>query len=194
MTSVVLVAPVEARHRRMVGPGRLLFILGLAMVVAALVGSVVWAMGYSPLGFERFSLNGGARSLTFDTTGEYVVYEERIGDDLPLLTTLVVQSELGERLTTTPAVGNDGQPVQRNLPMFDAWEVARFTVTTPGNYSVYAVRATPADPRPAGTLAVASANSTGWQGTWMGLVVFGAMPGVIAALLLAAAVRRRSAH
>lgn len=192
MTSVVLVAPVDARHRRVGGPGRFLLLVGLAMVVAAVVGSVVWAMGYSPLGFERFSLNGGARSLTFDTTGEYVVYEERIGDELPLLTTLVVQSQLGERLVTTPAVGNDGQPVRRNLPMLDVWEVARFTVTTPGTYSVYAVRATPADPRPAGTLAVASVTSTGWQGTWLGLVVFGALPGAIAALLLAAAVRRRS--
>ncbi len=194
MTSVVLVAPVEARHRRMVGPGRLLFILGLAMVVAALVGSVVWAMGYSPLGFERFSLNGGARSLTFDTTGEYVVYEERTGDDLPLLTTLVVQSELGERLTTTPAGRqrrSAGAAQPADVRCLGGGPVHR---DTPGNYSVYAVRATPADPRPAGTLAVASANSTGWQGTWMGLVVFGAMPGVIAALLLAAAVRRRSAH
>lgn len=193
MTSIVLVAPVEPRPRRRRGPGGLLLALGIAMVAAALFGSTVWAVGYSPLGFERFSLDGGARSLTFDTTGEYVVYEERVGDNPPRLTTLVVQSGSGERITTQLPTGDDGGRAQRNLPLFDAWEVARFTVAAPGVYSVYAVRSAPSDPQPAGTLAVASVTTTGWQGTWLGLVVFGALPAVAGAVLLAAAVRRRAA-
>lgn len=191
--SVVLVAPVESRRQRHGGlsrPGRGLWILGLAMMMAAMFGSVVWAMGYSPLGFERFSLDGGARTLTFDTPGDYVVYEERVGDDPPLLTTLVVQAGNGERISTQPAVGSEGGLVRRNLPMFDAWEVARFTVVTPGSYSVYAVRSAPAGPRPSGTLAVAPVSTAQWQGTWFGLALFGAAPAIVAAVLLAAAVRR----
>jgi hypothetical protein len=190
VTAAVLVGPVQPRVRRRVGRGRLLWILGVAMVLAGMVGSVVWAMGYSPLGFERFSLDGGARSLTFDTSGEYVVYEQRVGDQPPLLTTLVVQSGTGERIVTEPPVSSDGGVVRRDLPMFAAWEVARFTVASPGIYSVYAVRATPTGPRPSGTLAVAPVSTTRWQGTWLGLAVFGALPAVIGGAVLAAAVRR----
>lgn len=190
MTATVLVGPVVPRVRRRGGPGRLLWVVGVAMVLAGMVGSVVWAMGYSPLGFDRFSLDGGARSLTLDSTGEYVVYEQRVGDEPPLFTTLVVQSGAGERIATEPPVSSDGGVARRDLPMFAAWEVARFTVVTPGVYSVYAVRSTPTGPRPSGTLAVAPVSTTRWQGTWLGLAVFGALPVVIGGAVLAAAVRR----
>lgn len=190
MTSLVLVAPTESRTRRNRPAGRLLWVVGVGLVMAGIFGSVVWALGYSPLGFERFSLDGGARSVTFDAVGEYVVYEERVGDAPASLTTLVVQSSSGERIPTSVAADGESGAVRRNLPMFAAWEVARFTVTAPGTYNVYAVRSTPSEPRPSGTLALVPVDTTRWMGTWFGLAVFGAVPAMLGAAVLAAAVRR----
>jgi hypothetical protein len=195
MTSLVLVAPVRSRgrHRGTWGANRLLWFAGVAVVMLGMFGSVVWALGYSPLGFDRLSLDGGARSVTLNAAGEYVVYEQRVGDDPPLLTTLVVQSDSGERIVTQPSPSGDGASMRRDLPMFAAWEVARFTVTTPGTYSVYAVRATPSEPRPSGTLAVAAVPSTPWLGTWLGLAVVGVLPALIGAAMMATALRRSRA-
>jgi hypothetical protein len=172
---VVLTVP-AGRRRRTGGTRRLSWWTGAAVLVLGMAGTVVWVLGFSPVSFERFSAGAGAHSMHLDGPASYIVYEERSGNTPPALPVIVVQDAAGQRLVADLPDGRAARPVARSLPFFSAWELGRFDVPAGGSYSVYAVRPTPTDPRPAGILAVASDRSATWLGGWAGLVVLGFVP------------------
>lgn len=190
MTQVVLVAPADPA-RRATGRIRLRTVVAMGLFMAAVFGAVVWAVGLSPLGFDRFALGGGARSLRFDVGGEFVVFEQRDGGARPQFTSLVIQGPGGERIPTYVAPGAVAGVVERDLPFFDAWEVARFDVEIPGVYTLYAVRSAPGMARPDGTLAVTSARSAGWMGSWAGFGAFAVAPALVGVAVLVVTRRPR---
>jgi len=185
MTQVVLVAPADPA-RRSRGGIRLRTVVAMGLFMAAVFGAVVWVVGLSPLGFDRFALGGGARSLRFDVSGEFVVFEQRDGAASPQFTSLVIQGPSGQRVPTYVAAGAVAGVVERDLPFFDAWEVARFEVSTPGVYTLYAVRSAPGVARPDGTLAVTSIRSAGWMGSWAGFAAFAVAPALAGMAVLLA--------
>jgi hypothetical protein len=185
---VVLTVPMD-RYRAPSGRHRLLWWLGALLALAGVAGSVIWVMAFSPVSFERFQAEDGARSLRLDGPAEYVVFEERLGTSPPPLPVIVVQDLNGDRIVASLPDRGSPRPVARSLPFFAAWEVGRFEVPADGIYSLYAVRPSPSDPRPAGTLAVASARSATWLGSWVGLVAFGGIPLVAGAACMGLARR-----
>lgn len=175
MIPVVVAPPTSAARRR--PPSRWLArVVGVALLAAGVFGAAVWVAGFSPVGFERFDLTGGARTLRFDTPGEYLVYEARTDGVFPELGSLTVTGPDGEAVGVRPPSGVNDGAVARSLPMFAAWEVGRFSVANPGAYTIAALRPGAGVAPPSSTIAVAPARTATWVGGWLGLVVLAVMP------------------
>lgn len=175
MIPVVVAPPTSPARRR--PPSRWLARgVGGALVAAGLFGAVVWVAGFSPVGFERFDLDGGAQTLTFDETGEYIVYEERGIGAFPELTSLTVTGPDGRLVTVRPPAGVADGAVARTLPLLEVWEVGRFSVADPGAYTVAALRSGAGVAPPSSTVAVAPARTATWVGGWLGLVALALLP------------------
>jgi hypothetical protein len=190
---VILVPPMDRRRTRrwtVRHPARL--VAGL-FVAVAVIGAVVWVAGLSPASFDPVSASGGARAVSFAAGGEYVVLERRVGDQPPAVSSLVVQSAAGVQVSIDRSLSDDGAGLERNLPLFASWEVARFVIDEPGTYTMYAVRPEAASQSGAGTLAIAPARSLGWLGSWLGLMAMVGVPLLAAAGVLvgAGAIGRR---
>jgi hypothetical protein len=190
---VVLTVPTGPR-RATSGPLRLVWWLGVVIALFGVAGSVVWVLGFSPVSYETFRAEAGARTVRLEGPATYVVFEERTGSTPPPLPVIVVQEQGGARIVASLPDARSPRAVARSLPFFAAWEVGRFTVPADGVYSIYAVRPSPTDPRPSGTLSVAPARAATWLGSWVGLVALGAVPLITGAAVMGAATRanRRS--
>lgn len=172
----VVVAPPTSRQRRRPPSRWMARVVGAALVAAGVFGAVVWVAGFSPIGFERFDLTGGARTLRFDTVGEYIVYEERVEGVFPELDSLTVSGPDGELVTVRPPAGVTDGAVARSLPMFAAWEVGRFSVAEPGAYTIAALRPAAGAALPSSGVAIAPARTATWVGGWAGLVALALLP------------------
>jgi len=172
----VVVSPPTSRAPRRPPSRWLARVVGAALVGAGVFGAVVWVVSFSPVGFERFDLAGGARTLRFDTPGEYLVYEERQPGAFPELDSLSVSGPDGSPVTVRPPAGVTDGAVARSLPLFAAWEMGRFRVEDPGAYTLAALRAGAGVAAPSTTIAVAPARTATWVGGWAGLLALGAAP------------------
>lgn len=174
MIAPALVAPLEPSGRP-IRPGLTARVGGLALVVAAVFGAVVWVVGFSPLGFEQLG-RGAARSLRFDSVGTYVVVEEVTTETAvqPITESLVVQGP-GSRVIIPVTPTASGTYLRRSLPLVEVWELGRISVDVPGTYTIYPVRSN-LTVATGGELAVAGARSLGWAGSWLGLVAFAGLP------------------
>lgn len=186
----VVVSPPMSRERRRPPSRWLARMVGLALVGAGLFGAVVWVAGYSPVGFERFDLAGGARTLRFDTPGEYILYEPRAEGVFPELGAVSVSGPDGDLVTVRPPAGVNDGVVARSLPLFAAWEVGRFSVVDPGSYTIAAMRAGAGAAVPSSTVAVAPSRTATWVGGWFGLVALSILPLALGVGVLWASWRR----
>lgn len=157
----VQAAPTHEQHRL------LLRWVGIALIVVAAIGAVVWTAGYSPVGYQRFDAADGGRSLTFRQAGDYLVYEERAagGNLRDGGLSVVVQDE-------------DGAPV--DVHDTEGRAIARFTLEEAGTYTVLVSGSAASDT----TVAVAHARSATWLGTLAGLAALGLLPAAAGALAL----------
>ena len=175
MIPVVVAPPTDVARRR--PPSRWATrAVGVLLVVAGVFGAAVWVAGFTPVGFERFDLADGPRSLRFDTAGEYVVYEQRVDGGLPQLTSIGVAGPDGGPVVVRPPAGATDGAVARSLPFFEAWELGRFSVTEPGTYTITSPRAGAGAAPSAATIAVAPRRTTSWLGGWAGFAVLGGAP------------------
>ena len=205
VTAPALVAPVDLRRPPPPPPGRTLRRLGLAALAVALAAAVVWAGGWSPLGFERFDLVDADRRLTLRDAGEYVVYEEGDGASAPGLPSplqVLVEGTGGlpaAEVTPALAPGEVGAPDAYRTPWHEGRALARFRVEEGGTYRLVVVPLRDADPAEYGpeqavTLAVGDARSASWAGgPWGVALVVGVPAGVGVALLVASRRARRAA-
>lgn len=169
--------PRRSPRRTVRHPRRL---LALAFVGIGLVGALLWVVNFSPFGFERITAGGGARAVDLGAPGEYAVLEQRSAA-APGVTAVVVQSRSGIQIAVDSA--GSGGAVQRDRPGFAAWEVARFTIDEPGQYTVFAIREDTGGTGSSPTLAITRVSSLGWQGSWLGLAVMAALPLLFAGLV-----------
>ena len=188
----VVVAPPGRPQRRRPSIQWLTRVVGLALVVAGVLGALVWVVAYSPVGFERVTLAEGPRTLRFDTPGEYLLYEERPDGQLPQLGTVAVSGPGGAPVALRPPAGVPEGAVARSLPLFEAWELGRFSVADPGEYTLVALRSGAGAPTPSATVAVAPVRMPSWPGTWWGLIVLGVAPAAVGVGVVAASGGRRS--
>lgn len=172
----VVVSPPMSRARRRPPSRWLARVVGAALVGAGLFGAAVWVAGFSPVGFERFDLAGGARTLRFDTPGEYILYESRQEGAFPELGAVSVSGPDGDLVTVRPPAGVNDGVVARSLPLFAAWEVGRFSVVDPGAYTIGALRSGAGAAVPSSTVAVAPGRTATWVGGWFGLVALSVLP------------------
>lgn len=175
MIPVVVSPPTSAPRRR--APGRWLSrAVGVVLVAAGILGALVWVVGFSPLGFDRFGLGTGPQTIRLETRGEYILYEERSGDAFPSFAAIAVTGPDGEPVALRPPAGVTDGAVARSLPLYNAWEVGRFSVRDPGDYGFASGRADAGQAPSSSTFAVASARTTTWVGGWAGLVALAVMP------------------
>ena len=205
MTAPALVPPVDLRSTPPGPPGRGLRRLGLAALLVAVAAAVVWAGGWSPLGFQRFELADADRQLTLRQPGEYVLYEEGEGASAPALPSpvqVLVEGTDGlaaAEVVPAQAPGEVAAPDAYRTPWHEGRALARFRVDEPGTYRLVVLPLDDVDPAayeplPLGGLAVADARSTSWVGgPWGVAVLVGVPAGVAVALLLAGRRAGRSA-
>jgi hypothetical protein len=126
----------RARRRPAVGT-----IVGIVLLVLGGIGSLVWFGAVSPLGFTRFPVIKGDRTLTFRDAGTYVAFEEFPGaadGRLPSPLDVTVIDRTGNEVPVTPlTTPGDTAPVHPyDLPGFEGRAVAEITVPRPGRYLV----------------------------------------------------------
>lgn len=205
MIPVPLAVPVDVRPRPARRPSRTLRWAAAIAAVLAVVGAVVWAGAYSPLGYERFDVFEGSRELTFRQGGTYVVHEEFDGASQPRLPTPIeveVTDADGARVAVEPALepGERGAPGAYDTPWHEGRALASFEVEHDGSYLVEVVFV----PGEAGryrpfeqvTLAVGRQPALSWMAGWGGLAVLAGIPllAVVGLLVASAVVDRRQAR
>jgi hypothetical protein len=116
-------------------------VAGILLVAVGVLGSLVWLGAVSPLGFIRFPVIDGDRTLTFRDAGAYVVFEEfpgAAGDRLPSPLDITVIDHTGNDVPVTPLT-RPGAPTPvhpYDLPGFEGRAVAELTVPRSGRYLV----------------------------------------------------------
>lgn len=183
-------------------PGRGLLLTAAGLAVAAVVGTAVWWVLFSPFGYQRFGLfadDSVRRVVQFRQPGTYVVFEESRGaaaDEVPSTLTVTVTAPGGARVPVDSLLGEQGRsPHTYRTPWHAGRAIASFEIVEPGAYAVAAFPSARGGgvPRadPATNVAVAREAAMSWLGTLWGLAALGAVP-LALALVVGLAGRRRS--
>lgn len=175
---------------------------GVALVVAAVFGAVLWVGALSPLGFQRFSVLDADRRIEFRQPGTFVVFEEYRGASRPTFPPaldITVRDAKGTPVDVERLIplGESAAPDAYRDPFgHEGRAIARFTITEPGSYRVRVVPKPlgtydPAEyaSRVRGTVALGRDVSTTWLGTPWGAVALVVVP-LISGLVLLALTRR----
>lgn len=177
--------------------------IGVLLLVAGLVGTLVWVGALSPYGFVRFPLVRADRTITISRPGDYLLFEEYAGasqGDLPSALSVGVLDSSGRTVPVQPLLdaGERGAPSGYRVPLREGRAVARFAAPRRG---LYLVRVEPLDVDApdrsryrAGLptdLAVGRELAWGWLRTPLGLVVLGLVPLAAGVAVLVWAARRR---
>jgi len=179
-----------------------LAIVGILLVVAGVIGAIVWVGALSPYGFIRFPLSRADRTITISRPGTYLVFEEYAGaarSDLPSRLDIAVNDGNGRSLADALLEpGERGAPFAYNVPPNEGRAVARFVAPRPGRYflrietpddeAVDAARYR--DHLPDG-IAVGRELGMAWLRTPLGLVLFGLLPLAAGGVVMARVVVRR---
>jgi hypothetical protein len=181
-----------------------LAILGVLLVVAGMVGTIVWLGAFSPYGFVRFALPRPDHTITISRPGTYLVFEEFAGAarrDLPSPIDISVTPSVGyPALPVEPLVepGERGAPLAYNVPPNEGRAIARFVAPRPGRYLLMVDTIAPEqadaplyrDQLPEG-LAVGRELGAAWLRTPIGLALFGLLPLAAGTTVLVVVVVRR---
>jgi hypothetical protein len=175
----------------------------VVLVVAGVIGVIVWVGALSPYGFIRFSLLRADRTVTVSRPGEYLLFEEYAGAadaDLPSALAVTVIDDRGRPLDVDRLLdpGRRGAPFSYRVPPNEGRAVARFEAPRTGLYLVQVEplrlnaldRAGYREDLP-DELAVGRRLGWNWLRTPLGLVVLGLVPLAAGSIVLVSAIRRR---
>lgn len=181
-------------------------IVGILLAVAGVLGSVVWFGAVSPLGFTRFPVIEGDRTLTFRDAGTYVVFEEFSGAAearLPSPLDVTVIDRTGNEVPVVALTdpGDTAPAHPYDLPGYEGRAVAEVTVPRPGRHLVRvrireAGRYAPDEYEavPSADIAVAREVAVTWVAhPAVGLLV-GPVPFAVGVAVLVVGRRRRAAR
>jgi hypothetical protein len=184
---------------------RRLALTGVALIAAAIIGLVAWAIFVSPLGFSRYPLSDQDRTFTIHRAGTYVVYFEYPGESrsaLPPALDVRVVPLSGQQVDVHPigTPGVAGAPDAYDLGSHEGRAVAVIVAHRAGTFvvSITPVAASSVDTSQQrivteGTIALGREWSRSWLASWFGFGLVVVVPVLVGLGLLVAAWRQRSA-
>jgi hypothetical protein len=179
----------------------------VALVLAGIVGGIVWSGALSPFGFVRYPwVRNQDRTINVSRPGTYLVFEEQSGAadaDLPpmLSITVIDPNARNVPVESLIAPGTRSAPYSYRVPPNEGRAIARFTAPREGQYLLSVEQLNPEATDRTGyqddlprTVAVGRQLAWPWLRSPLGLLALGVLPLLGGIVVLVRDQRRRRRH